>query len=171
MAEPIDPAELEQLIGAHSAALELFAAQWTTLPEDCVQEAFVRLAGQVPPPDQPLPWLYRVVRNRAISLRRAAERRRRRESEAAAQRPQWFVATRWSAAELQEVTEALAAIDAQLREVLVARIWGGLSFEQLAAVLAVSTSTAHRRYEAGLLRLRERLGVPWTQARTMSATN
>ncbi|MHB8969426.1 MAG: RNA polymerase sigma factor [Pirellulaceae bacterium] len=169
MAEPIDPTVLEQLIGDHSAALELFAAQWTTLPEDCVQDAFVKLAGHAPPPDQPIPWLYRVVRNRALSLRRAHERRRRRESQVAAERPEWFTSARWSASELQEVTAALTAIDANLREVVIARIWGGLSFEQIAQVLDVSTSTAHRHYQAGLLKLRERLGVPWNQ-NSISAT-
>ena len=63
MAESIDPTLLEQLICDHGAALELYAAQWTTMPEDCVQEAFVKLAGQVPPPDQPV----------ALALPRGAE--------------------------------------------------------------------------------------------------
>ena len=170
MAESIDPTLLEQLICDHGAALELFAAQWTTMPEDCVQEAFVKLVGQVPPPDQPVPWLYRVVRNRAISLRRSHERRRRRESRAAAERPQWFTSSRWSAEELQEVTAALRAIDADLREVIIARIWGGLSFEQIAHVMDVSTSTSHRLYQAGLIKLRERLGVPWNRNSTSAMT-
>ena len=170
MADSIDPTLLEQLICDHGAALELYAAQWTTTPEDCVQEAFVKLAVQVPPPDQPAPWLYRVVRNRAISLRRSQERRRRRESRVAAQRPQWFTSARWSAEELQEVTAALRAIDAELREVIIARIWGGLSFEQIAHVMDVSTSTSHRLYQAGLTRLRERLGVPWNRNSTSATT-
>jgi len=162
MAAPIDSTVLEQLICDHSAALELFAVQWTTLPEDCVQEAFVKLAGQAPPPDQPLPWLYRVVRNRAISVHRSQERRKRRETAAATERPQWTVNSRWSADDLAEVTSALKAIDTHLREVVVARVWGGLSFEQIATVLEISTSTAHRHYEAGLLSLRDRLNTSWT---------
>jgi RNA polymerase sigma factor (sigma-70 family) len=170
MSESIDPVLLEQLICERGAALELYAAQWTTAPEDCVQEAFVKLAGQVPPPDQPVAWLYRVVRNRAISLRRSHERRRRRESQVAAQRPQWFTASRWSAEELQEVTAALRAIEAEWREVIIARIWGGLSFEQIAQVMGVSTSTAHRLYQAGLTKLRERLGVSWNRNSTSATT-
>ncbi|MHB0956752.1 MAG: RNA polymerase sigma factor [Pirellulaceae bacterium] len=163
MAETIHPTILERLICDHSAALTLFAAQWTTMPEDSVQDAFVKLAGQAPPPDQPIAWLYRVVRNRALSLRRAHERRRRWEARVAAEQPQWFVSARWSAAEVQEVTAALTAIESELREVVIARIWGGLSFEQIAQVFDVSTSTAHRHYQAGLMKLRERLGVPWSQ--------
>jgi RNA polymerase sigma-70 factor (ECF subfamily) len=170
MSESIDPVLLEQLICEHAAALELYAAQWTTAPEDCVQEAFVKLAGHVPPPDQPVAWLYRVVRNRAISVRRSHERRRRRESQVAAQRPQWFTASRWSTEELQEVTAALRAIEAEWREVIIARIWGGLSFEQIAQVMGVSTSTAHRLYQAGLTKLRERLGVSWNRNSTSATT-
>ena len=162
MAAPIDSTVLEQLICDHSAALQLFARQWTTLSEDCVQEAFVKLAGQVPAPDQPLPWLYRVVRNRAISVRRSHERRTRRAAEAAAERPQWIATGHWTADDLAEVTTALEALDAHLREVVVARIWGGLSFEQIGTVLDISTSTAHRHYEAGLLSLRDRLKTSWT---------
>jgi RNA polymerase sigma-70 factor (ECF subfamily) len=46
------------------------------------------------------------------------------------------------------------------REVIVAHLWGGLTFEQIAAVAGCSSSTAHRRYAAGLSALRERLHVP-----------
>jgi len=143
----------------HSAALELFAAQWTSSPEDCVQEAFLRLVRERQMPDSPLAWLYRVVRNRAISLRRSQARRRRRESFVATQRPMWCPSPRWSAAEMEDLASALRDIADDVREVVIARIWGGLSFEQIAAVVETSTSTAHRRYEAGLKQLRERLGV------------
>ena len=46
MAESIDPALLEQLIGDHAAALELNARSGNQGAEDCVQEAFVKLVGQ-----------------------------------------------------------------------------------------------------------------------------
>ncbi len=159
MAERIDPQFLERMMHDHRAALELFAAQWTSLPEDCVQEAFLQLVRQRRTPESPLAWLYRVVRNRAISSQRSQQRRRRRESAAAAARPLWSPSPGWSAAELEEVTATLQSINAESREVVIARIWGGLSFEQIAAVVDTSTSTAHRRYEAGLRQLRERLGV------------
>ena len=70
MARQIDPQQLEQLMNDHGAALELFAAQWSLVPEDCVQEAFLELVRQRRAPDNALAWLYRVVRNRAISWRR-----------------------------------------------------------------------------------------------------
>ena len=55
---------------------------------------------------------------------------------------------------------ALAALSIDQREVIVAHLWGGLSFEQIAEVAGRSASTAHRLYHAGLSTLRERLGVP-----------
>jgi DNA-directed RNA polymerase specialized sigma24 family protein len=54
------------------------------------------------------------------------------------------------------------------REVVVARIWGGLTFEELAHLVGCSLPTAHRRYQAGLVALRERLKGPWTH--TLPAT-
>jgi len=145
----------------HGAALELFAAQWSQVPEDTVQEAFLQLVRQRRMPENALAWLYRVARNRAISAQRSQRRRQKRESEVAAQRKSWFTSSRWSSAELEEVTAALKEIDMDLREVVIARIWGGLSFQQIAELVSASTSTAHRRYEAGLEMLRERLGFRW----------
>jgi RNA polymerase sigma-70 factor (ECF subfamily) len=43
----------------------------------------------------------------------------------------------------------------------VARLWGGLSFEQISELVGASVSTAHRRYFEGLSHLRERLGLTW----------
>jgi Sigma-70, region 4 len=45
------------------------------------------------------------------------------------------------------------------REVIVAHIWGGLTFEQIGEIAGCSASTAHRQYTAGLTTIRERLGV------------
>ena len=57
------PDFLSQLLDNHSAALVLYARQWCVVPEDVVQEAFLKLATQRSPPEQPVAWLYRVVRN------------------------------------------------------------------------------------------------------------
>jgi RNA polymerase sigma-70 factor (ECF subfamily) len=54
---------------------------------------------------------------------------------------------------------ALQQLDAEQREVIVARHWGGLSFEQIADVAGCSASTAFRRYSAGVQILRQQLGV------------
>ena len=55
-----------------------------------------------------------------------------------------------------ELAAAIASLPDELREVVVARTWGGLNFEQIAELAGCSTSTAHRRYEAGLVALRQK---------------
>jgi RNA polymerase sigma-70 factor (ECF subfamily) len=55
--------------------------------------------------------------------------------------------------------EALEALPLEQREVLVARLWGGLNFVEIGELVGCSSSAAHRRYAAGLAALRERLGV------------
>jgi RNA polymerase sigma factor (sigma-70 family) len=155
----VNPELLGKLFDQQAAVLELYAAQWCTAPADIVQEAFIELSRQHPPPDRPVAWLYRVVRNAAISAARSADRRRRHESRAAEHTPSWFVEEAGAALDAQAAGEALQELDSEQSEVVVARLWGGLSFEQIAALTETSISTAHRRYEAGLQQLRERLGV------------
>jgi RNA polymerase sigma-70 factor (ECF subfamily) len=55
---------------------------------------------------------------------------------------------------------ALQRLRAEEREAIIARLWGGLSFEDIAEVAGCSASTAFRRYSAGLDALRKELGVP-----------
>ena len=84
------PRQLAELVAAHAAALVLYARQWCACAEDVVQDAFVKLAQQTAVPDQPRPWLYRVVRNEALLAARRLARRRRRE-ERASTGEVWFV--------------------------------------------------------------------------------
>lgn len=156
----ITPEFLGRLLDEHGGALALYAAQWSDAPDDCVQEALIELARQPTVPRNAVAWLYRVARNRAISDFRAARRRSRREELASRLRPREGLPDRPDAAlETNELAAALDGLGDTLREVIVARIWGGLGFEEIAVLADCSTSTAHRRYEAGLIALRERLGV------------
>ena len=78
---------IRQVVSQHAAALELYARQWCDTPEDVVQEALIKLLRQAQPPDSVPNWLYRVVRNTAISASRSSQRRRRYERAASSQRP------------------------------------------------------------------------------------
>ena len=157
----MDPDEFIRLVDRHAAALELFAAQWTVAPGDVVQEAFWQLCRQDPPPERVVPWLYRVVRNGAISAARSESRRRRHEATAARLAGSWFEPGLEAAFDAATATAALQELPEQEREVIIAHVWGGLSFAEIADAFETSSSTAHRRYEAGLAALRERLGVTW----------
>jgi RNA polymerase sigma factor (sigma-70 family) len=157
--EMMDPQRLGQLIDEHAAALTLYARQWCRAPDDVVQEAFLKLAAQRRVPDNLIAWLYRVVRNGAITQARAEQRRRRHEH-AAAVADAWFMPSEGAAVDGQTARDALASLPLELREPLIAHLWGGLTFEQIGQVMGVSSSTAHRRYLEGLAVLRERLHIP-----------
>jgi RNA polymerase sigma-70 factor (ECF subfamily) len=64
--------------------------------------------------------------------------------------------------EAQEATQLLAELALETREVVVARIWGGLTFAEIADLVECSLPTAQRRYQAGLNELKERLEGRWT---------
>jgi RNA polymerase sigma-70 factor (ECF subfamily) len=136
----------------------LYAQQWCRTPEDVVQEAFLRLIQEPKEPENVVAWLYRVVRHRALNATRSAVRRARRESEAAVSGEVWFEPWCEQLA-ADEATETLKRLPIEQREVIVARLWGGLSFQEVADLTGTSLSTAYRRYQAGLEALRERLGV------------
>jgi RNA polymerase sigma factor (sigma-70 family) len=151
----LEPEMLGHLYLQHGPALRLYARQWPGSGDDLVQDAFVKLAQQSPPPERVLPWLYRVVRNTALSANRATLRRRRREGQAS--NPEaWFAAVD-DQLDAQVAAQRLAGLALELREVVVARVWGGLTFEEIAQLVGCSLPTAHRRYHAGLTELRERL--------------
>jgi RNA polymerase sigma-70 factor (ECF subfamily) len=160
MSGGLDGEQLEQLMRQHAAALELFAAQWSAAPEDCVQEAFLQLIRQPTVPERVVPWLYRVVRNQAISMQRSRWRRQRREAAFAASRAPWFRASDCSAAEVIDLTDALRSLPVELREIIVARIWGGLTFEEISAAVGASLSSVYRRYQTGLEMVRKKLEQP-----------
>jgi RNA polymerase sigma-70 factor (ECF subfamily) len=159
--ESLTPESLGRLLDAHAAALELYAAQWTAWPGDAVQDAFIELFRQTRPPAATVPWLYRVVRNRALNAARAARRRRQHESVAADMRQAWFQPSESSDMDAEEATEALRQLPTSQREVIIARLWGGLSFEEIGEVTGTSSSTACRRYQTGIAALRRRLGTAW----------
>ncbi len=172
MNAPIDAEQLGRLLDEHGPALALYAAQWTDGPDDCVQEALVELAGQRQSPQHVVAWLYRVVKNRALNAARGARRRRERESRAMADRlsdsgrPAAFDRHDAIAA-----TEALTQLEPDERELVVMRIWGGLTYEEIGQALAISTATAHRHYERALTKLRNLLESPCSTNKNQANTN
>ena len=145
---------IEHLLRHHGAALRLYAATWSVEPDDCVQQALIRLATTTPLPDAPVPWLYRVVRNEAISRWRSDRRRRKRESLATQCRSR-FHSEPPNEIDTSELEQALATLPLEQHEIVVARIWGGLSFEAIAVATDSTSSTVHRRYQQGLEQLKK----------------
>lgn len=155
----MDPTVLGQLVDEHAAALELYARQWCAAPEDVVQDAFLKLVTQRQMPRRVVPWLFRVVRNKAISVVRSARRRRKHETRAAERHPQHLFAREPAELDGADAARALQTLPAEQREVITLHLWGGLTFAEIGEVIDSSASTAHRWYLAGLNHLRERLEV------------
>jgi RNA polymerase sigma-70 factor (ECF subfamily) len=156
----IGPEELGRLFDAQAPALRLYARQWCdgAAADDAVQEAFLRLARQSVVPDHVAGWLHRVVRNAVISAARSRIRRQSREARASSGEA-WFASVD-DQIDARDATSILAEIDLECREVIVARIWGGLTFDQIARLQGCSLTSAHRRYQNGLAKLHERLEGP-----------
>lgn len=156
----ISPHELSQLWRDHASSLLLLAKSrcGTAIDqaEDCVQEAFIRLASQVPVPEDCLAWLVRVVRNAAIDASRSHKRRVAREQSTAMVRKEFFdsEATNTSLT-TDDVVQALNTLDSETREIVIAHIWNNLTFRQIADVFEISAATTHRRYLDGLNQLRQ----------------
>src|SRR5262245_52276868 len=135
----MSPERVGRLVDDHGPALVLYARQWSTSPEDIVQDAFLKLVAQRQPPSQPVAWLFRVVRNCAISASRAERRRHYHESTMAGRAtPMFLPSDDWLDA--ATASQALDALPIEQREVIIARLWGGLTFEEIAEVTGTSSS-------------------------------
>lgn len=157
---PLDPQFLERFLRENGPALLLYARQWCDTPEDVLQEALLKLVEQANPPDCPKAWMYRVVRNGAISAARRMVRRARHEQAASYRGEPWFVGFDDQRLDAAMATRALQELPIEQREVIVARLWGGLPLPEIAKLTGSSPSTVGRCYQAGLAALRERLNVP-----------
>lgn len=152
--------ELTRLWKTHASALVLLARSrcGDVFAEDCVQDAFVRLAAQSEVPDDCVAWLVRVVRNAAIDAARSGQRRAQREKSVGAERFRWFEQQASPVLPAPDDLEAaLRKIDELTREIIIAHIWNNLSFRQIALVFEMSSATVHRRYEDGIAELRRLL--------------
>ena len=144
--------------------LLLCARQWTRSAadaEDVVQEAFVRFwRHQRGLPGEPLALLITSVRRAAYDLARRESRRAVREefSESGGEDVEpSFVAPVEGEERRAAIEGALGRLPEEQREVLVLKIWGELTFEQIGAQLEVSANTAASRYRYALGALRKEL--------------
>lgn len=146
--------------------LLLCARQWTRTAadaEDIVQEAFVRFwRHQRHLPGEPMALMVTSVRRAALDLARCEGRRGARE-ENAADLPRdgavWFELPLEGEERREAIEDALGRLPPEQREVLVLKIWGELTFEQIAAELSLSPNTAASRYRYGLATLRQQLAA------------
>ena len=158
----MDRERLTQLVTQKAPALLLYARQWLTpdAAEDALQEALTALLSERTAPDEPLAWMYRALRNRAIDTARAESRRRRREQTVSTHQAEWFDATPDALIDARTAEAVLRTLADHHREIVLMRIWGDLPFASIAQVLSLSVSTVHERYTIALDQIRTRLENP-----------
>jgi RNA polymerase sigma factor (sigma-70 family) len=156
---PLTAEQIAALVERHAVPLQIWVGRRCLGAEDVVQEAFCRLAVLDPAPEQTVAWLYRVVRNLAENQRVSSRRRRSREQQVAT--TEAFIDDPADQLLADEVLTAVLQLDDPLREVVTARIWGQLTFEEIGALCRISTATASRRYRDALEQLRKLMGVSW----------
>ncbi len=163
--------QLEALYRRHRQGLYTLALSITRSAdraEDAVQEAFVRLfRRERPAVGDPASYVFMSVRNAAIDQIRKRKRDHRAASGIYEQalagpddgNPEPGPA---DAALLEErqraVREAVEQLEDQQREVIVMKVYGGLTFEQIGQVLGSPLSTVASRYRRGLAKLESKLG-------------
>ena len=150
-----DPSKLAKWFEAYAAALVLYARQWVgdrARAEDVVQEVFVRLMAHPAEPPNVRAWLHASVRHAAIDDARSTDRRRRREETAAAVRPTsgWFDPRPDDLIDAQAAEQALQDLPPRQREVVVLRLWSGMTLQEISQVTGLAVSTTHDEYRRGL---------------------
>jgi RNA polymerase sigma-70 factor (ECF subfamily) len=145
----------------HLAALILLARQWVGShvdAEDVVQEAFIRFWRCRERVADPAAYCFSCVKHVALDWQRKRSRQSRREAAAARSEVEtWFTGSLEQSERRISLEAALRALPECQREVLVMRIWGGLSFPQIGAALYISAETAKSRCRYALARLRQQL--------------
>ena len=93
-----------------------------------------------------------------MNLARSESRRAKYQQRAAERSEPWFVDSHDCRIVADEVETALARLSDLERQIVVARVWGQLTFDQIAELVDRSASSTHRHYHRALHVMSEMLG-------------
>jgi len=154
------------MLDRHGPALLLFARQWSISmadAEDALQNGFLKFWKTRRRARNELAWLYACVRSAAMDLGRSDRRRIARQSQAAAGEETMFDSSSADRAEREALIEsALRQLPGDQREVVVMKIWGNLTFAQIAGAVNISPNTAASRYRYAMAKLAKDLSEEMT---------
>jgi RNA polymerase sigma-70 factor (ECF subfamily) len=155
-----DPAlRWQQWIDEHADVFFLYARQQTRCEadaEDVLQEALVEIWSKAQDEVPPRAVVFATIRRRAIDLGRSMDRRARRENEVSHDN-NWFVSDVGVCDVNDMIQREMANLPDDLREVLILRVWGEMTFPAIAQLLAIPVATATSRYRYAVERLKPNL--------------
>lgn len=165
------PASWQSWFRTHGSRLLLFARQQTRTSEDAedvLQEAMVRLwkSGMTDMSEdgssEPcLAAAFTQIRRAAVDQARRNIRRANRENRAleldGTTDAVWFQDSIEQDERSQQIESAIQTLPDYYKEVIILKIWGELTFEQIAETLDIPMNTAASRYRYALEKLRRTL--------------
>ena len=150
----------------HGSRLYMYARQRCSCREDAedmIQDALVRLwhyqeERKNVPPD--LPLAYSVLRFVAMDHGKKLGRKKRKEEAIIFlydADDYWADSSAEDDEESEILRQAVDSLGEKLREVVTLKIWGGLTFKEIAESMAISPNTAASRYRYALEQLQRKL--------------
>jgi RNA polymerase sigma-70 factor (ECF subfamily) len=156
--------DISRLYDEHAQALYAFLLNFTrdeADTRDLLQEVFVKIARNeklLSGIREQRAFLIRLAHNAAVDLmRRRGTRERTKEHFAETVSPFAPASDPDDLFFRKELSSALAELPEEQRAVAHLKLWGGLTFEQIAAALEIPPNTAASRYRYALDKLRGRL--------------
>ena len=160
----------------NGSRLLLFARQQTRSnqdAEDALQDALVKLAKKVEErtfvggQESWMPFLYTQIRREAIDRGRKDDRRRKREEYVVddamglqtVESGNWFLDSNADGEQATLLEEAIKELPKKFSEVILMKVWGEQTFDEIGKALDVSLHTAASRYRYGLEALRKKLAA------------
>jgi RNA polymerase sigma-70 factor (ECF subfamily) len=147
--------DIARLYADHGAWLLGYACSLVrdrSTAEDAVHQLFARLLrGDIAITGSPVAYCCRALRNGVMNHARAKSH----EVELDDARASWLEAPRGLEEMGLAIEAGLRRLPTEQREVIVLRVWGQLSFQEIADALEIPSNTVASRYRYGLVKLRD----------------
>jgi len=157
----------DKLLEEHGKALLLYARQWANChadAEEILQDGMIRFwkawkkrADKI---TAPIPYLYTTIKRTALDRIRSTKRRQQREEHSADiiyNNTPPFMDNYENQEQQTIIKKTIQKLPIEQREVLIMKIWGNLTFKNIAQSLNIPLNTVASRYRYALTTLRTEL--------------